>query len=192
MLKKCIKPKNGDIFNIGIDEDAYSYGQVMDVKYNLYSIYDILSNGNEDLENIKKRKIMFFTRLSDFPFENTNWNIVGNYEIPREIEFNNSKVILEEGVSIDEIVKSSLRDNIHILKGISNISSRELENAVKYEYGFEKSSNDYECIIYPSYKRYKEFNKTIKMSNRERYEYFIKNVVYFGEVWGLYNNGWAI
>ncbi|PYF07879.1 DUF2750 domain-containing protein [Ureibacillus chungkukjangi] len=37
----------------------------------------------------------------------------------------------------------------------------------------------------------KEFESVIKQSPKIRYEYFIKKVVDFEEVWGLYNEGWA-
>ena len=37
----------------------------------------------------------------------------------------------------------------------------------------------------------KEFEAVIKQLPHIRYEYFIKKVVDFEEVWGLYNNGWA-
>lgn len=37
----------------------------------------------------------------------------------------------------------------------------------------------------------KEFEGVIKQPPNIRYEYFIKKVVDFEEVWGLYNDGWA-
>ncbi|MGX2959776.1 DUF2750 domain-containing protein [Peribacillus sp. JNUCC 23] len=37
----------------------------------------------------------------------------------------------------------------------------------------------------------KEFEAVIKQPPNVRYEYFIKKVVDFEEVWGLYNDGWA-
>jgi len=37
----------------------------------------------------------------------------------------------------------------------------------------------------------KEFAAVIKQPPNIRYEYFIKKVVDFEEVWGLYNDGWA-
>ncbi|WP_245805776.1 DUF2750 domain-containing protein [Bacillus alkalicellulosilyticus] len=36
-----------------------------------------------------------------------------------------------------------------------------------------------------------EFEAVINKSPNIRYEYFIKKVVDFEEVWGLYNGGWA-
>jgi len=38
----------------------------------------------------------------------------------------------------------------------------------------------------------KEFETVIKLSGLKRYEYFIKKVVDYEEVWGLYDDGWAI
>lgn len=38
----------------------------------------------------------------------------------------------------------------------------------------------------------KEFDAVIKLPANKRYEYFIKKVVDFEEVWGLYNDGWAM
>jgi hypothetical protein len=38
----------------------------------------------------------------------------------------------------------------------------------------------------------KEFEALIKQPPKIRYEYFIKKVVDFEEVWGLYNDGWAM
>jgi hypothetical protein len=38
----------------------------------------------------------------------------------------------------------------------------------------------------------KEFETVIKLSGLKRYEYFIKKVVDYEEVWALYDNGWAI
>ncbi len=37
----------------------------------------------------------------------------------------------------------------------------------------------------------KEFEAVIKQPPNIRYEYFIKKVADYGEVWGLYNDGWA-
>lgn len=37
----------------------------------------------------------------------------------------------------------------------------------------------------------KEFESVINQSPNIRYEYFIKKVADFEEVWGLYNDGWA-
>ena len=36
-----------------------------------------------------------------------------------------------------------------------------------------------------------EFNSVVKISAAKRYVYFIKKVVDFEEIWGLYNEGWA-
>ncbi|WP_294345002.1 DUF2750 domain-containing protein [uncultured Clostridium sp.] len=38
----------------------------------------------------------------------------------------------------------------------------------------------------------KEFEAVIKLSASKRYEYFIKKVVDEEEVWGLYDDGWAM
>lgn len=37
----------------------------------------------------------------------------------------------------------------------------------------------------------KEFEAVIKLPGPKRYEYFIKKVADFEEVWGLFNQGWA-
>lgn len=39
---------------------------------------------------------------------------------------------------------------------------------------------------------HKEFEAVIKLPANIRYEYFIKKVVDFEEVWGLYEEGWAM
>jgi hypothetical protein len=38
----------------------------------------------------------------------------------------------------------------------------------------------------------KEFDTVIKLKALIRYEYFIKKVLDYEEIWGLYENGWAI
>jgi hypothetical protein len=38
----------------------------------------------------------------------------------------------------------------------------------------------------------KEFEAVIKLTVNKRYQYFIKKVADYEEVWGLYNDGWAI
>lgn len=38
----------------------------------------------------------------------------------------------------------------------------------------------------------KEFNAVIKLPANVRYEYFIKKVVDYETVWGLYDDGWAV
>ncbi|GAC44105.1 DUF2750 domain-containing protein [Paenibacillus popilliae] len=38
----------------------------------------------------------------------------------------------------------------------------------------------------------KEFNAVIKLPANIRYEYFIKKVVSWEEVWGLFDDGWAM
>ncbi|MFD1674142.1 DUF2750 domain-containing protein [Alicyclobacillus fodiniaquatilis] len=38
----------------------------------------------------------------------------------------------------------------------------------------------------------KEFNAVISLPGSKRYEYFIKQVCDRQEVWGLFNNGWAM
>lgn len=37
-----------------------------------------------------------------------------------------------------------------------------------------------------------EFSAVLKVAANKRYEYFIKKVVDREEVWGLYDNGWAV
>lgn len=192
MRENSTSPKNGDIFKICIDENIYSYGQIIDLKYNLFSIYESSNNENEDLENIIKKQIIFFTILNNSPFKYDNWMIVGNIQIPKEIEFRKSKVILEEGSSISDIIESAISQGIDLLDELSNVSPKEIESAIKSESNIEMLYDKYEKIIYQPYKRYKEINEIIKKTSYERYEYFIKNSVYFGEIWALYNEGWAI
>lgn len=36
-----------------------------------------------------------------------------------------------------------------------------------------------------------ELHALLRASNNSKYEYFIKKIVDYEEVWGLYNNGWA-
>lgn len=38
----------------------------------------------------------------------------------------------------------------------------------------------------------KEFEAVVKLSASKRYEYFIKKVADSEEIWGLYNEGWAV
>lgn len=38
----------------------------------------------------------------------------------------------------------------------------------------------------------KEFEAVIKLPGKIRYEYFIKKVADYEELWGLYNDGWAM
>lgn len=38
----------------------------------------------------------------------------------------------------------------------------------------------------------KELEAVIKLSAQKRYEYFIKKIVDFEELWGLYDDGWAM
>ena len=38
----------------------------------------------------------------------------------------------------------------------------------------------------------KEFYSVLNLPANKRYEYFIKKVVDWGEVWGLYEDGWAM
>lgn len=38
----------------------------------------------------------------------------------------------------------------------------------------------------------KEFEAVIKLPGEKRYEYFIKKVADYEELWGLYNDGWAM
>jgi lantibiotic modifying enzyme len=38
----------------------------------------------------------------------------------------------------------------------------------------------------------KKFESILKLSSQERYKYFIKKIVDAEEVWGLYDNGWAL
>ncbi|MCM3130562.1 DUF2750 domain-containing protein (plasmid) [Paenibacillus urinalis] len=38
----------------------------------------------------------------------------------------------------------------------------------------------------------KEFEAVINLPSNVRYEYFIKKVADYEEVWGLYDNGWAV
>ena len=38
----------------------------------------------------------------------------------------------------------------------------------------------------------KKIDSILKLSSEERYAYFIRKVADFEEVWGLYDNGWAL
>ncbi|KNF08174.1 protein of unknown function DUF2750 [Gottschalkia purinilytica] len=38
----------------------------------------------------------------------------------------------------------------------------------------------------------KEFESVLKLPRAKRYSYFIKKVVDYEEVWGLYDDGWAV
>jgi hypothetical protein len=38
----------------------------------------------------------------------------------------------------------------------------------------------------------KKIENLMNLSEKEKYNYFIRKVVDFEEIWGLYNNGWAL
>ncbi|MCR8746826.1 immunity 26/phosphotriesterase HocA family protein [Romboutsia lituseburensis] len=85
MIKRRKRPKDGDVFTIDIKEGLYSYGQVIDKEYNLYLIYDILGDENKSIEEVIKSPKMLLTRSFNYSFRDGDWKIVGNAQIPEDL-----------------------------------------------------------------------------------------------------------
>ncbi len=154
MIKKRKRLATGDVFIINIKDNIYSYGQIIDKKYDLYAIYDIFSSEEEDLQEVIKRPIMFLVNCFDIKFKSGEWIILGNREVSKDIVIPQFKIETLEGFEIinykDETIRKANKEEEKLLNYREDISPALLEGAIKARHGIEEWDEEFDSLIYKS------------------------------------------
>ncbi|WP_018130073.1 Imm26 family immunity protein [Effusibacillus pohliae] len=136
--RKKIQTHVGDIFAIPVDEKRYSYGQI--VSDNWYAIFDILAEKHPPLDQITNRPIVFLVESVDVKIEDGDWEIIGNFSIPKDIRFPEFLVETLDGYMVIDYKGRTLRPASEY--EIKNLSSKKsyspvvIEDAVKAKFAF--------------------------------------------------------
>lgn len=153
MIKRRKKLKQGDVFKIKIKDNIYSYGQIIDKKYNFYVIYDIFSSDKEDLQEVIKKPIIFLVQSVDVALEEGKWKVVGNCNIPEDIKIPYFKMptLEDDWILINyknEILRKATKEEEEKLDELFSFSPALVEAAIKAKYGIEEWYEDFDSIIY--------------------------------------------
>lgn len=151
--KNSIIASVGDIFAIPIGENKHGYGQIVGEGYTkTYVIYDIVSEAHPELNKITSSKIIFLTHTVDVPIEDGDWILLGNAEIPTNINFPKYKVDTPDGYYVTdyrgELISPASEEEISNLGTRKSISPSILEDAVKAKYGFGEWYKYLDNLIY--------------------------------------------
>lgn len=186
--------KDGDIFTREIKEGLYSYGQIIDEKYNLYLIYDILGDENKSIEEVIKSPKMLLARSFNYSFREGDWKIVGNAEIPKDLNIPMFKVGVDSKYHVvnykGDIIRKATREEGYLLHYVTETSPGGLEEAIMAKYKMAEWNYNYDDMLYPP--KYEiTYKDVLQMSEADKYRYFNTTVAYHEELWGLYDDGWA-
>ncbi|CEH33436.1 DUF2750 domain-containing protein [Romboutsia lituseburensis] len=194
MIKRRKRPKDGDIFTIEIKEGLYSYGQVIDKEYNLYLIYDILGDENKSIEEVIKSPKMLLTRSFNYSFRDGDWKIVGNAQIPEDLNIPMFKMGVDSKYHVVnykwDVIRKATREEGYLLHYVDEISPGGLEEAIMAKYEMAEWNYNYDYMLYPP-KYGITYKDVLQMSESDKYRYFNTTVAYYEELWGLYDDGWA-
>lgn len=155
MAKRKIKVNVGDIFAIKIDDNHYSYGQVVAEgrTSDCMVVYDIISVEHPPLVEIVANKIVFLIQTVNSRIEDGIWEVVGNAPIPNNIIFplykertkDGFRIVNHSGILIKEVATETEVENLKVLVSKSPIS---LEKAIKAMYVTGEWELYYNDLIY--------------------------------------------
>ena len=154
MAKKKVKVNLGDIFAIKVNENTYSYGQIVTQGETDDSmiIYDITSEKHPALEEIISKPIIFFINTMDMCIQNGNWVIIGNAKVPTDLKFPSYIVGTPSGYKVvshnDKILGKANKSAIRDLKFFTSYSPVCLEDTIKSKYDNGEWYKELDDILY--------------------------------------------
>ncbi|MCT4787347.1 Imm26 family immunity protein [Exiguobacterium aestuarii] len=154
--KKKVKVKIGDIFSIKLNENLFSYGQVLSIGpiCDFLIIFDLVSDEHPLVKGIPKEQIIFLVPTIISRIEDGLWEVLGNESIP-EIHFPNYKEETQEGYQLIDYlgnVKSEGKKLIELdkLKELESWSPSSVENATRARFLGTEWNSYYDDLIYDS------------------------------------------
>ncbi|RIW32499.1 hypothetical protein D3H55_13000 [Bacillus salacetis] len=154
--RKKVKVKIGDIFSIRIDENRFSYGQVLAIGTicDFLIIFDLVSDKHPPVEEIPKEKIIFLVPTVVSRIEDGLWEVLGNEPTP-EIHFPHYKEEAEEGYQLIDYLGNIINSEKEIIeldkvKELVSRSPSSVENAARARFLEPEWDSYYDDLIYGS------------------------------------------
>jgi hypothetical protein len=155
MRSKRNRPKVGEIFMIPIDNNYYSYGQIVTkgATSDCVVIYDILRQEHPSLDEITSCPIVFFAHTVDVRIVDGLWPVLGNAPVPKNIVFPKYKTETLDGYMIlnhegDIIKQEATESETEELNYLDSWSPESIEKAIVAKYGNAKWEPYYDELIY--------------------------------------------
>lgn len=148
----------GDVFAIPIDNERYSYGQIIAKGYgsDCYVIFDIVANEHPLLEQIPNNKVVFLTFTLHQKIAEGEWALLGNAPVNGDVRIPEFKVdVIENGVVRcmvsrydGEILRYATEHDVKSLSTMQSYTPNVLESAVKAKYGIIPWRPYFDELIY--------------------------------------------
>lgn len=141
MGRKRIKVNLGDVFAIKVDENLFSYGQVVYTNgtTGYIVIYDVTAEKHPDIQEIVNKPIVFFANTILIHIISGKWELIGNAELPKCITFSRYIVRTLDGYRVKSHEGKTLgpatENDIKELKHQKTYSPAIIEDAVKAKFG---------------------------------------------------------
>ncbi len=155
-IRKKVKVKIGDIFSIRIDENRFSYGQVLSIGTicDFLIIFDLVSNEHPPVKEIPKGKIVFLVPTVVSRIEDGLWEVLGNESTPA-IHFPHYKEEVEEGYQLIDYLGNIINSEKEIfeldkLKELESWSPSSVENVARARFLGAEWNCYYDDLIYDS------------------------------------------
>ncbi|WP_042162462.1 Imm26 family immunity protein [Paenibacillus gorillae] len=152
--KKKVKVRIGDVFAIKIEQDKYSYGQVIAEGRisDCMVIFDVVSKEHLPVIDITSKPIVFLIQTVNSRIEDGIWEVIGNAPLPH-INFPVYKVETEDGYMLvdhsGDIINENPRDSeIEGVIELESWSPVSLEKVVTARFITGEWDSYYDDLIY--------------------------------------------
>jgi len=154
LRKKKVNVNIGDVFAIKLEQDSYSYGQVV-AKGRISDcivVFDVVSKEHPPVSEITQKPIIFLIQTVDSRIEDGIWEVIGNTSIP-SINFPIYKVETEDWYMLvghnGEVIKENPSPSeIEKVMELVSWSPVSLEKAVKARFITGEWDSYYDDLIY--------------------------------------------
>lgn len=152
--KKKVKVSIGDVFAIKLEQDNYSYGQVVTEGSisDCMVIFDVVCKEHPPISEITSKPIIFLVQTVNSRIEDGIWEVIGNAPTP-SINFPVYKVETEDGHMLvdhsgDVINENPSPSEIEVVMELESWSPVTLEKAVKARFITGEWISYYDDLIY--------------------------------------------
>jgi hypothetical protein len=148
--------KRGTVFTIPLDDDHFSYGQIIKKRFPIYYMvaYNIKTSINIELEVVINTEILFLGNFFDALLRNGRWTVVGVIEPPCErIPYPKHKVFVNGRYCVEAWDFSERRwatdEEVELLENSTSVAPIRLENAIKAHFGYRLWDHDaFDFLLY--------------------------------------------
>lgn len=159
--KKVIKAKVGDVFAIPIENNQYGFGQIISnasLFNNLYILFDYITEGIPDINNILNKPILAIAHLDNGSIEDGDWTVISNEKVVlKKIKYPNYLIDgdFDENFKLKKIVKKydgefireATEQDLRELNRHRSYTSNVFDNIIKAKYNEKKVNNYYSSLL---------------------------------------------